>query len=135
MDQNSRTEWFIVVLFFVGAFLGGFCGSKGYEAVATRLSAKPEAPKMMLPNIKFAIAPDGQPVAVGTNWTFFAADYDGDGIPDLWVIKQANTGTHSTEVHVLKGPTFQEWILHCGTPLEETPGYITVGPKLQAEKP
>jgi microsomal dipeptidase-like Zn-dependent dipeptidase len=33
---------------------------------------------------------------------FALADWDGDGRPDLFVIKKSNTGTHSTEVHVLK---------------------------------
>ena len=40
---------------------------------------------------------------------------------DLFAIKKRNTGSHSTEVHVLSAASnYQSFILHTGTPLEET---------------
>jgi len=52
---------------------------------------------------------------------FALTDWDGDGIPDLVAIKKSNTGTHSTEVHVLSGASgFQQFILQTGTALHET---------------
>jgi hypothetical protein len=54
-------------------------------------------------------------------FAFGVADYDGDGISDLFVIKKSGTGTGSTEVHVLSGASdYQSWLLHTGTPLHET---------------
>jgi subtilisin family serine protease len=52
---------------------------------------------------------------------FAVADWNGDGRPDLIAIKKSNTGTHSTEVHVLSGASnFQQFILQTGTALHET---------------
>lgn len=96
---------------------------------------KPAAEIKISPAMGFVTLPNiGKTFEVNSSWSFFAADYDGDGIPDLWIIKQANTGTHSTEVHVLKGPAFQEFIQHCGTPLEETPNNIRIIDRTKAEK-
>ncbi len=55
--------------------------------------------------------------------TFFLqiADYNGDGKPDLFVIAKANTGSHTTEIHVLNGASgFQTFLLHTATGLGET---------------
>src|SRR6516162_1942388 len=57
----------------------------------------------------------------GSNWQFIMADWNHDGIPDLVAIKQSQTCTASTEVHILDGRTFfQTWLLHTGTALGET---------------
>jgi hypothetical protein len=59
----------------------------------------------------------------GTNhaWDFALADFNGDGVLDLYSISKSGTGTHSTEVHVLNGATnFGNWLLHTGTGLSET---------------
>ena len=32
-------------------------------------------------------------------------DWNKDGTPDLVAIKKSNTGTNTTEVHILKGPS------------------------------
>ena len=54
-------------------------------------------------------------------FAFALADWDGDGLPDLFVIKKSSTGSHSTEVHILSGASnFQEFILQTGTALHET---------------
>ncbi|KAJ5562791.1 ulilysin [Penicillium sp. DV-2018c] len=48
-------------------------------------------------------------------------DWNQDGRPDLVAIKKSNTGSKSTEVHILSGASnFQNFILHTGTPLHET---------------
>lgn len=48
----------------------------------------------------------------------FAAAPNGD----LFAIKRAGTGTHSTELHVLTAASnYKSFSLHTGTPLEETP--------------
>ncbi|GFF59145.1 hypothetical protein IFM46972_11303, partial [Aspergillus udagawae] len=52
---------------------------------------------------------------------FIMTDWNGDGRPDLVAIKKSQTGTNSTEVHILSGATnFQSFILHKGTVLHET---------------
>ncbi len=64
----------------------------------------------------------GTPLETTTpeGWKFAAGDFDGDGVADLYAFKMSQTGTHSTEVHVLDGASsFQKWLLHTGTPLEE----------------
>ena len=56
-------------------------------------------------------------------FAFAVADWDGDGKPDLIAIKKSNTGSNSTEVHVLSGASnFQQFILQTGTALHETDG-------------
>ena len=35
------------------------------------------------------------------NWQFCLGDYNGDGCLDLYCIFKRNTGSHSTEVHIL----------------------------------
>lgn len=48
-------------------------------------------------------------------------DWNRDGIADLVFVKQANTGTGTTEVHIRDGATaFQTSLLDAGTPLHET---------------
>lgn len=82
------------------------------------------SPPPSQPTVSIAVAPEGKPISVNSSWSFFSADYDKDGVLDLWIIKQAQTGTSSTEVHILKGPDFQTFILHTGTPLHETPNFV-----------
>ena len=56
-----------------------------------------------------------------STFAFAIADWDGDGKPDLIAIKKSNTGSNSTEVHVLSGASnFQQFLLHTGTGLHET---------------
>ncbi|KND86709.1 hypothetical protein TOPH_08665 [Tolypocladium ophioglossoides CBS 100239] len=55
------------------------------------------------------------------NFDFLLADWTGDGRPDLLAIKKNNTGTNSTEIHVLDGGNnFQSFALQVGTALHET---------------
>ena len=55
------------------------------------------------------------------NCKFCIGDYNGDGNPDLFYIVKNNTGSKSTEVHILSGQSnYQSWILHTGTILHET---------------
>jgi hypothetical protein len=57
---------------------------------------------------------------------FGVADYNNDGIPDLYCILRQNTGTQSAEVHVLGGASgYQTWSLQTGTVL--TPEGDTYG--------
>ena len=55
------------------------------------------------------------------NWQFCLGDYNHDRCLDLYCIAKRNTGSHSTEVHILSGKSnFSEFILHTGTILHET---------------
>ena len=56
----------------------------------------------------------------GTNFDFEAADWNRDGSPDLVAVKKNSTGTGTTEVHVLAGPSLQTWLVQTGTPLPQT---------------
>lgn len=48
-------------------------------------------------------------------------DIDNDGTPDLVAIKTSNTGSRSTEIHVLSGSSnYQNYILQTGTGLPES---------------
>ncbi|KAH6869554.1 hypothetical protein B0T10DRAFT_281052 [Thelonectria olida] len=56
-----------------------------------------------------------------STFDFAMADWNGDGRPDLVAIKKSNTGTNSTEVHILSGSSnFRNFILQTGTALHET---------------
>ena len=55
------------------------------------------------------------------NWKFCLGDFNGDGHLDLYCICKRNTGSHTTEVHVLGGKNnFKNFLLHAGTGLHET---------------
>jgi hypothetical protein len=55
------------------------------------------------------------------DFDFAVADWNGDGFLDLIVTKKRNTGTRTTEVHVLSGKSnFSDFILQTGTALPET---------------
>lgn len=55
------------------------------------------------------------------HFVFKLADWDGDGIPDLWAIKKWATGTGRTEVHIFSGASnFATPIFHGATALHET---------------
>jgi hypothetical protein len=52
---------------------------------------------------------------------FTMADWNKDGRPDLVAIKKSNTGTKSTEVHILSAASdFKKFLLQTGTALHET---------------
>jgi hypothetical protein len=54
-------------------------------------------------------------------WAFAMGKWNAGRKPDLFAIKKSNTGTNSTEVHVLSGASgFQKFILQTGTCLHET---------------
>ncbi len=60
------------------------------------------------------------------NWAFALADWNRDGVPDLIVIKKQNTGSDSTEVHILSGASgYRQFILHTGTALHQTDSSFT----------
>ena len=57
----------------------------------------------------------------GENFQFLLGDYNKNGTLDLYCIKKWNTGSNSTEVHILNGnDNFQSFLLNTGTKLEET---------------
>ncbi len=59
------------------------------------------------------------------NWEFLLGDYNNNGILDLYCIKKKNTGSNSTEVHILDGSThFTKFLLQTGTKLHETEEYF-----------
>ena len=56
------------------------------------------------------------------------ADFNGDGVPDLFAIKVRNTGTGKVEVHVLDGATgFQDFLLQTPTAILEADGAANFG--------
>ncbi len=55
-----------------------------------------------------------------SNWQFRVGDWNNDGTPDVFGISRSATGTHSTEVHILNGAGFQNFLLQTGTALGET---------------
>ena len=55
------------------------------------------------------------------NWEFLLGDYNNNGILDLYCINKKNTGSNSTEVHILDGITnFKKFLFQTDTPLHET---------------
>ena len=57
----------------------------------------------------------------GNNCKFCVGDYNGDGRPDLFYISKNNNGSHTTEVHILKGSdNYQSFLFQTGTILHET---------------
>ena len=56
----------------------------------------------------------------GNNWEFLLGDYNQNGKLDLYCINKSNTGSNSTEVHILNGEdNFQSFLLHTGIKLDE----------------
>jgi len=62
------------------------------------------------------------PIPTDANWAFRVSYWGlaGSEKPELMCIKKQNTGTHSTEVHLLPIDNFQKFDLQTGTPLPET---------------
>lgn len=57
----------------------------------------------------------------GNNFDFLIGDYNRDGIRDVYCIKKSQTGSNSTEIHILNGATnYQSFLLNTGTVLHET---------------
>ena len=57
----------------------------------------------------------------GDNWDFLLGDINNNGTLDLYCIKKSNTGSNSTELHILNGnDNFQYFLLQTGTALQET---------------
>ena len=57
----------------------------------------------------------------GNDWAFGTGDFNNDGSYDVFAIKRANTGTGTTEVHILNGAdNYQSFLLRTGTALNET---------------
>ena len=55
------------------------------------------------------------------NCKFCVGDFNGDGKPDLFYISKNNTGSHTTEVHILKGSNnYQSFLFQSKTKLQET---------------
>ncbi|MGO1068996.1 S8 family serine peptidase [Lysobacter sp. CA199] len=53
-------------------------------------------------------------------WVFDLGDYNADGRLDLYAIARQNTGTNTTEAHILDGNGFQNFLLQTGTGLHVT---------------
>ena len=57
----------------------------------------------------------------GNNCKFCVGDYNNDGKLDLFYICKNNTGSKSTEVHILSGKSgYKEFIMQTGTKIQET---------------
>lgn len=55
------------------------------------------------------------------SYTTLLGDYNGDGHPDLFMIRMLHTGTNSTEVHILNGAdNYQSYLLQTGTGYPES---------------
>jgi hypothetical protein len=64
-----------------------------------------------------------------TTFDIFAAPFEGPTLLDLIAIKKTNTGTRSTEVHVLSGRSrFQRFIEQSGSQLHETDSSFAFAP-------
>jgi PASTA domain len=67
----------------------------------------------------------GTPItaADAMNFRWAVADFNGDGVADLFGIKTTNTGTGRVEVHVLDGATgYQSFLLHAGSGITAADG-------------
>ncbi|OAL52539.1 FG-GAP repeat domain-containing protein [Pyrenochaeta sp. DS3sAY3a] len=54
-------------------------------------------------------------------WSFGVGNWDTDSKPDIFAIKKSNTGSKSTEVHILRGSAdYKNFVLQTGTALSET---------------
>ncbi|KAF2868379.1 heterokaryon incompatibility protein-domain-containing protein, partial [Massariosphaeria phaeospora] len=72
-------------------------------------------------NFSLQIATPLKYQSLAAQYDFALSDWNGDGTSDLFMIKKNNTGTNSTEVHILSGASdFQDTMLQLGTVLDET---------------
>ncbi len=75
-------------------------------------------------NYQTFILQTGTPITeadAAANFEFALADYDRDGIPDLYCLKRTNAGTGKLEVHVLSGANkYQSFLLQTGTSITQS---------------
>ncbi|KAB8067088.1 hypothetical protein BDV29DRAFT_163766 [Aspergillus leporis] len=94
------------------------------KAQVARMDATLSGPRASLagPNFQNFILHTGTALHItDETFAFAMTDWNGDGRPDLVAIKKSNTGTNTTEVHILSGASnFQDFILHTGTALHIT---------------
>ncbi len=65
------------------------------------------------------------PVETGTHFSFCTGELNGDQKPDLYVLKRNNTGTGTTEIHVLSGADgYQSFLLQSGIKLETGDNFV-----------
>ncbi|KNG80954.1 hypothetical protein ANOM_011566, partial [Aspergillus nomiae NRRL 13137] len=94
--------------------------------IAIRVT-KPLPPQGTVPQVP-PITTKGLVLQTGTSlhetdntFDFAVGDWNQDGKPDLFAIKKSNTGSNSTEVHILSGASnFQNFIFQKGTALHQT---------------
>jgi FG-GAP-like repeat len=68
------------------------------------------------PFLEFALHSITDLGLTNSNWKFLSGDYNGDGVVDMYCIKQQ--GVSSTEVHILDGASsFKSYLLHAGSGL------------------
>jgi hypothetical protein len=73
-------------------------------------------------NFQSFLLETGTPItqADAVNFRFAVADYNKDGIPDLYCLKQSSTGTNSLEVHILNGSNnYQSFLIETGTEISQ----------------
>lgn len=56
----------------------------------------------------------------GSDWVFSVSDYNKDARPDIYAIKRKNTGTTSTEIHIINIINPKQFLLQTGTGLHQT---------------
>jgi len=103
-DQDGEPDLALV--------LGGTTGSRDKEV---HIASAASGFQQFLVHTATALAEGDGP------FQYQFTDWDGDGVPDLVAIKQAHTGSSTTEVHVLSGASgFSRFLLHQPTALPQT---------------
>lgn len=65
------------------------------------------------------------PLETGSHFSFCTGDYNGDGRPDLYALKRKQTGTGTTEIHVLNGANgYQNFLQQSGVKLESGDNFV-----------
>jgi len=55
-----------------------------------------------------------------TSWSFIAADYNRDGVADIYAINRHDSGSNSTSVHIVNGNNPKQWLLQTNSILGPT---------------
>lgn len=95
----------------------GSMGSRFAVVLVACLASLSLAGSAMAANFQQFLLHTGTPL-VGDVFSYAVADWNGDGKQDLFAIKRWNTGTGTTEVHILSGASnYQQFLFQKGVPL------------------
>lgn len=124
--ENGKNSWTVILgenrMRYVWA---GYCVPKRASVYAVARSRNPVEVHALSKDASYQSFKFQTQTALGQVGTslrsqFQLADYDKDGIDDLFLFSRQGTGTGTTELHVMRGPEYKTFLNQTGTALSQT---------------